>query len=132
MQLFKRYCPHGIKLKVANYIENPSRNPPIQLIFSATNLHDQKALRQFKAKVADKLGISIDVNHGWLHATLLYKNVPQSITQNSLILSRQKAQEVIGQEFYFDEYAFTTGKAWNPVDIALWQQVNTKSFSSLR
>jgi len=125
MAIFKRKFPEGIKLIVSDFRKNPDINPPVQLIFKFSSNDSKVKLSEFMRSVEQELGLDIDMNFKWLHATLLYKNIPQPLHPGSVALAEKEAIKMIGKTLKFDEYAITTGRAWNPKDIAAWADVTT-------
>lgn len=132
MELFFLYFPKGITLEVKNYLENAQTNPPVQLIFQPVNSKDQAIFDKFQRRVSQRLGLNIHVNNLWLHATLLYKTVAQPIANSTLKVARKHARTLLGQRMHFDQYALTTGRAWNPDDVQAWSRVNAQKFRSIR
>lgn len=126
VDLFVEHFPDGLRLMVSEFKKNPYVNPPVQLIFQLHPEEDHKQFSLLQNTVKDKLGLNISVNNRWLHSTLIYKNVAQPLHAGSVTLAQRMAESLIGTEIIFDEYAITTGRAWNPSDIAGWAELKAQ------
>ena len=124
--LFRPLFPKGLPLRAMAFRENADINPPAQLIFAPTTEEDAQKLHLFQQLIEMQLGLEIKVNLRWLHATLMYKNIEHSIAKASTEIAKVQTHPILNQVFLFDQYAITTGRAWNPADIAAWENVRSR------
>lgn len=132
LALFNEFFPEGIDLQVKGFDSDARTNPPAQIFYVTKSLEDLNSLCLFQDAVKSRLGLNCDVNNIWLHTSMFYKTVSRPLHAESIRIAREGVQGLLGETIRFDGFAFTTGRAWNPDDVAKWENVEAKSFETLK
>lgn len=98
---------------------------------SASSVMERAAYLLFQEAVKERLGLDCDVNSMWLHSSMFYKTMPQPLHTDSLRLAQESAGEMLGKVIHFDQFAITSGRAWNSDDVAKWASVKSSSLEQV-